>query len=75
MVDFAKQKVKSFFKWKNKLKYRENNIKQEWFQKDLNESYFKYNNDPMQKNNINRIKADILTLQRDITMLGRTQHI
>ena len=66
-IKYAKPKIKSFFLWKTKMHYKEYNQTHDRLQSRLNESYSKLVNNPDEKITINRLKAEMLTLQRKLT--------
>lgn len=66
-LDYAKPNIKRFFKWKNNEYYKTFNHKHNVLLAQLNQSYNFLLQNPQELANINRIKAEILTLQRSFT--------
>lgn len=66
-VQFAKPKVISFLKWKTSIVYRDFKDAIELYRSLLKEAYDNYHGHPEQLVTINRIKAQMLRLQRNFS--------
>lgn len=66
-LEFAKPKIRSFLKWKTSLLYKDHRDTMELFYGQLHRAYEAYLNDPSQLPVINRIKARMLSLQREFS--------
>ena len=61
---FAKPKIKSFFRWKTNQKYSSFRLRMDMLHRVLKNSYNNYITNPVELSNINRVKGKILSLQR-----------
>ncbi len=66
-VNFAKEKIKSFFKWKTSEKYHKNNDTLEFFYTSLKRLYEEYRFNPAVRPNINKIKARMIKVQAEFS--------
>lgn len=68
-VDFAKPKLKTFFRWKTNQMFSEHNRKYQNLYAQLREAYDQYYGNAAMLVTINKIKGKMLKLQREFSML------
>lgn len=68
-ITYAKPKIKSFYKWKSRIAYNEFNREHQRLYEQLKQAYDRYYQDPSILQTINRIKGQMLTLQRNFTKM------
>lgn len=66
-LSFAKPKLKKFFCWKSKIIYDDYQRKHQRLYAELRVAYDGYYQNPRMLSRINRIKAQMLTMQREFT--------
>ena len=66
-INFTKPKIASFFKWKIGQEYRKFNDSMEFNYYALNRAYKNLDKNPEQKQEINRIKANMIKLQGEFS--------
>lgn len=66
-ITYAKPKIKSFYKWKSSIVFNDFHREQQQLYHRLQQAYDRYYLDPTMLQTINRIKAQMLTLQRNFT--------
>lgn len=66
-LSFAKPKLKKFFCWKSKIIYDDYQRKHQRLYAELRAAYDGYYQNPRMLSRINRIKAQMLTMQREFT--------
>ena len=64
---YAKKKIKSFFRWKSREAYNIFHAKHQRLYVELRQAYDNYFQNPASLTNIHRIKAKMLSLQRDFS--------
>lgn len=66
-ICYAKPKIKSFYRWKSKAVYDEFHREHQRLYAQLHQAYDELQGQPCMLRNINRIKGQLLTLQRNFT--------
>lgn len=66
-ISWAKPKIKSFFRWKSKAAYTDFHHEHQRLYTELRQAYDRYYENPAMLSTINRVKAKMLTLQRNFT--------
>lgn len=66
-IKCAKPKIRSFFKWKTNEKFRQFNANNEHLYRQLKEAYEGLLGNPSRREDINRIKSQMLQIQRNFS--------
>lgn len=66
-LSVAKPKIQSFFRWKSKTAFNDFHREHQRLYSNLRQAYDNYHQNPAVLPSINRIKAQMLTLQRNFT--------
>lgn len=73
-LSYAKPKIKSFFKWKSRAVYTEFHNEHQRLYTELRQAYDGYYQNPAMLITINRVKAEMLSLQRNFSHMFMQIH-